>query len=74
MIDPAALRAEVTEHPWRSVALAFATGAYLALVETGPRSARTLSGLLTTTLLAASRDVVMRRLARIRTASTARPS
>jgi len=73
MIDPAALRAEVTEHPWRSVAFAFATGAYLAFVETGPRSARTLSGLLATTLLAASRDAVVRRLRRVVTTGTERP-
>jgi hypothetical protein len=62
MIDPAALRAEVTAHPWRSIALAFATGVYLAFVQTGARSARTLSGLLATTIIAATRDEMSRRL------------
>lgn len=63
MIDPAAWRAEVTTHPLRSVALAFATGAYLAVADTGARSSRTLAGLLVSTVLAATRDRIMRRWA-----------
>jgi len=61
-IDPAALREEVAAHPWRTVALAFAAGVYLALAESGGRSARTLAGTLASTAFAVAREAMIRRV------------
>lgn len=62
-VDLPALRAAIAAEPWTSLAIAFAAGACLALVEPRGRVARTITSIVGTTALAALREVAMRRVA-----------
>lgn len=62
-VDIAAVRAAITADPWSSVALAFAAGACLALIEPRGTVARAITSTLGALALAALRESATRRFA-----------
>jgi len=62
-IDMPALRAAISGHPWRSLALAFVAGGWLASVKPRGPIARATASVLGALALAALREVSTRALA-----------
>ena len=62
-LDLPAVRAAISADPWTSVAIAFATGACLALIQPRGRLARTIASTAGAIAMAALREAVGQRVA-----------